>query len=221
MEPSNAARRDFLLKMGGVAGATWLDAQWPAVVAAAQHAHQAVAAKQAVAFEIFTPEQAAEVEAIASRLIPTDDMPGAKEAGVVYFIDRALKTFASDSRSVYDLGLSGLNKLTSESFPGVERFSAATPEQQDKLLTELSEASSQPTAQPRRRQRLIGTNFFQTILFHTVSGFLADPEEGGNRGFAGWKVIGREPDHTFSPPFGFYDKNYPGWQPSSAETEKK
>ena len=35
---------------------------------------------------------AAEIEAIAARIIPSDATPGAREAGVVYFIDRALST---------------------------------------------------------------------------------------------------------------------------------
>ena len=47
------------------------------------------------------------------------------------------------------------------------------------------------------------------------------PEGGGNRDFAGWKAIGRDPEHNFTSPFGYYDKDYPGWQPASAETEKK
>jgi hypothetical protein len=34
-------------------------------------------------------------------------------------------------------------------------------------------------------------------------------------------VVGRDPDHTFSPPYGYYDKNYPGWQAAKAEAEKK
>ena len=55
-------------------------------------------------FEVFTPEQAKEVEAIAARIIPTDELPGATEAGVVYFIDRALKTFASDNLPLYHNG---------------------------------------------------------------------------------------------------------------------
>src|ERR1700690_2471054 len=46
MESLNVARRDFLLKMGGVASVAWMNAQWPAIVAAAEHAHQAAAAKQ-------------------------------------------------------------------------------------------------------------------------------------------------------------------------------
>lgn len=222
MEPENGARRDFLLKMGGIAGTAWMSAQWPAMLAAAQHAHEAVTSRHAATFEVFTAEQAMEVEALASRIIPTDDLPGAREAGVVYFIDRALKTFASDTRPIYEKGLADLNKLTSRLFPGVERFSSATAEQQDKLVSRLSDESMQDSGPARRLQGNTGPDFFQTLWSHTVAGFLIDPEGGaGNRDYAGWKVIGREPDHSFSPPFGFYDKGYIGWQPNSAETEKQ
>jgi hypothetical protein len=48
-----------------------------------------------------------------------------------------------------------------------------------------------------------------------------DSDKGGNRDGVGWKVIGREREHTFQPPFGYYDKDYPGWQPLSKEAEKK
>jgi gluconate 2-dehydrogenase gamma chain len=221
MESIHSQRRNFLQTMGGAAGAAWLNAQWPAMAAAAQHAHQAANASQPVAFEVLTLDQAKDVIAIAARIIPTDDEPGATDAGVVYFIDRALKTFASDERATYEAGLKNLNQLTSQTFPGATRFSAASKEQQDKLLSELSK--DQP--KPSRGRRSVGdnaTSFFQVIWFHTLAGFLVDPEGGGNRDYVGWKVIGRDPAHVFSPPFGYYDKDYPGWQAAmAAETEKK
>ena len=83
MKAKDTARREFLLQIGGAAGAAWISAQWPAIVAAAQHAHEAMQSKSADQFEVLTPEQAKEVEALTSRIIPTDDMPGAREAGVV------------------------------------------------------------------------------------------------------------------------------------------
>lgn len=200
----NSDRRDFLLHLGGIAGTAWISAQWPVMVAAAQHAHQAAASRQP--FEVLSPDQAKEVEAIAARIIPTDELPGATEAGVVYFIDRALRTFASDNLPRYQTGLAEVHHLATQMFPGVTSFSGATPEQQDKILTELAPA---------------GSGFLQTIWYDTVCGFLIDPESGGNRDFAGWKVIGRDPAHSFSPPFGYYDKDYPGWQPLSTEAGKK
>jgi len=199
----------------------WVSTQWPAIVSAAQHAHEAANSKTTSAFEVLTPEQARQVEAIASQIIPTDELPGAREAGVVYFIDRALKTFASDTLPIYQKGLAELNQTTGEKFPGVKSFADATAEQQENLLTELTEEHKGQVAPPRRRRQQASDDFFQTIWQHTLFGFLVIPEGGGNRDYAGWKVIERDPAHSFSPPFGYYDKNYPGWQAASPETETK
>jgi len=221
MKNLNPARRDFLLQIGGAAGAAWISAQWPEMLAAAQHAHAAASANPAPAFEVLTPEQAIEIEAISSLIIPTDELPGAREAGVVYFIDRALKTFDRDAKPVYEQGLADLNRMAGEMFPGVERFSAATPDQQEKLFAKLEKESPSGSRVSRRLPNSSAMSFADTIWFHTIAGFLVDPEGGGNREYAGWRVIGRDPAHSFSPPFGFYDKDYPGWQPVAPETESK
>jgi gluconate 2-dehydrogenase gamma chain len=222
MKSIQTPRRDFLFQMSGTAAAAWVSTQWPAIAAAAQHAHEAAKSNAPYKFEVLRPDQAKDVEAITSQIIPTDELPGAREAGVVYFIDRALKTFAADAVPTYQKGLADLTQLTSETYPGVKSFAGASPEQQGKLMKELVEKAISPTDRPRGlRAQLVSTDFLQAIWQHTVFGFLADPETGGNRDYDGWKVIGREPGHSFSPPFGFYDKDYPGWQPVSPETEKK
>jgi gluconate 2-dehydrogenase gamma chain len=221
MKRDQTARREFFLQAGGAAGMAWISAKWPAVLAAAQHAHEAAKSKSLGKFEILTPEQARQVEAIASQIIPTDEMPGAREAGVVYFIDRALKTFASDTLPVYREGLAELNQAAGKKYPGVKSFADASEEQQRTLLAELVEEHKSTTGSRRRLAALGSHDFFQTVWQHTVLGFLADPEAGGNGDYAGWKVIGRDPAHSFSPPFGFYDKDYPGWQAASPETDKK
>ena len=115
------ARRDFLQLLGGTASAAWLTANWPALVSAAEHAHQAAKSGH-TALEVFTADQAREVEALCACIIPSDATAGAREAGVVYFIDRALKTFFSDALPVYQKGLEAAQKTTAELFPGVPRF---------------------------------------------------------------------------------------------------
>jgi gluconate 2-dehydrogenase gamma chain len=219
MKLQNNGRREFLFQVSGAAGAAWLSAQWPAIMAAAQHAHKAAASSPGK-FEVLTPEQARQVEAVAAQIIPSDDTPGAREAGVVYFIDRALKTFASDTKLTYEKGLAGLNQLTSTKYPGVKSFADAAPEQQEALLVEFTGKGS--AADERMRIGPSASNdFFETIRMHTIFGFLADPSAGGNRDYAGWKAIGRDPAFTFSPPFGYYDKDYPGWEAIKTEMEKK
>ena len=220
MNSLHAARREFLQLLSGSFGAAWVTANWPSILSAAQHAHQATKLANPT-LEVLTAEQAREIDALAACIIPTDDTPGAREAGVIYFIDRALKGFAADSLPTYQKGLAAVQSVTAELFPGVARFSAATSEQQIKIFAELAAESNSQKGIPRRVLPSGTSDFIQTLRFHTVFGYLVDPEGGGNRAFAGWKTIGRDPAHNFTSPFGFYDKDYPGWQPAPVETEKK
>lgn len=161
------------------------------------------------------------MDAIASRIIPTTDTPGAHEAGVVYFIDRALVTFAKSTQKICADGLNDLQTLVAETFPGTKTFSSATPERQDQILQSLDEQSAAGSARSRRF-RPAGASFFGMVRALTIMGFLIDPESDrrGNRDAVGWKLIGRDPSHVFQPPFGYYDKDYPGWQPNPSGSDK-
>jgi gluconate 2-dehydrogenase gamma chain len=217
--PDGVNRRNFLVQTAAGLSTAWLTSQWPAMVSAASHAHSAVANPVAAKFEFFKPQEALEVEAIASRIIPSDETPGAKEAGVVYFIDRALVTFASDSQAAYREGLEDIQAIVAEKFPGTKKFSAMTPDQQDAVLEAFGSSKPHITSSRRNRPNSPGQPFFETIRYHTIAGFLIDPDSDrrGNKDGVGWKVIGRENSHVFQAPFGDLDKNYPGWQPVASE----
>jgi len=218
---NHLSRRGFLSHSLSGISAAWVAAHWPAMLSASAHARAAAQSPSAAKFEFFSPEQAAEIDAISSRIIPTTDTPGAHEAGVVFFIDRALVTFAKDDQKLYKEGLPALQLRVRELFPAVQKFSAATPEQQDQVLESLDEQSS---AGGRNPYRALGgaQSFFETLRGHTISGFLIDPDadKRGNRDGAGWKVIGRDREHMFMPPFGYYDKDYPGWQQDPQAPDK-
>lgn len=217
---SQLSRRGFLSQ--GLTGisAAWSAAHWPALLSASAHARQAAKAPLPPKFEFFTAEEAAEIDAVAARIIPTTDTPGAREAGVIYFIDRALITFASSDQKTIRKGLPELQARVSELFPGTEKFSDATPAQQDQILQSFDAEQQATTGRGRRRQA--ARSFFETVRIHTVNGFLIDPESDkrGNRDGVGWKVIGRDPAHMFQPPFGYYDRDYPGWQPNPVDADK-
>ena len=212
------SRRSFVSQAGKGISALWLSAHWPAIVSAAAHARQAAQSPAAGKFQFFSAEEAKEVDAISARIIPSDSTPGAREAGVIYFIDRALVTFAVDDQKTYRAGLPALQAKTEEMFSGVEKFSGATAEQQDEILRSLDN-QNKSTGRRSIRGRQAGS-FFETVRVHTVMGFLIDPDAGGNLNAVGWKLIGRDPDHMFQPPFGYYDKDYAGWQPYSPDSEK-
>jgi gluconate 2-dehydrogenase gamma chain len=213
------SRRDFLLRSCSSLTAVWLSAHWPALLSAASHARNAAQSPASTKLEFFTPDQAKELDAITSRIIPTDQTPGAHEAGVVYFIDSALMTFAVDDQKTYREGFPEMQARTHELFPALDKFSAATPEQQDEILHSFDEHA----AGGRRpyRPRAAAQSFFDTVRLHTIVAFLLDPDAGGDPNGVGWKVIGREREHMFQPPFGYYDKDYPGWQPPSPSDKAK
>lgn len=215
----SVSRRRFLSR--GITGlsAVWASAHWPALLAAATHARHAARSAVPPKFEFFTPDEAKEIDAISARILPSDHTPGAREAGVVYFIDRGLTTFSVDDQKTYREGLPELQARVAEMFPGTSKFSALSPEQQDEVLHSFDE---QPQQRRRRFRAGAGAgNFFETLRQHTIAGFLIDPDYGGNHDGAGWKVIGREREHMFQPPFGYYDKDYPGWEAAAKEAEKK
>ena len=84
MDNEDASRRLFLIKsLAGVSSA-WLALRLPEIVAAQEHAHRATQAAAPLKFEFLSAEQAAEIEAVAAQIIPTDDSPGAREAKVIY-----------------------------------------------------------------------------------------------------------------------------------------
>jgi gluconate 2-dehydrogenase gamma chain len=191
MNTEDISRRLFLIRsLTGVSSA-WLASRLPEIVAAQEHAHHAAQSDAPTKFEFLTPEQAAEVEAMAAQIIPIDDTPGAREARVIYFIDRALTTFDKDKQQQYVKGLKELQAKQKKMFKNSAKFSDLTAEQQIKVLKAFEKR-----------------DFFETVRVHTVMGFFADPSYGGNFNNAGWKLIGFEDQFYFKPPFGFYDREY-------------
>jgi Gluconate 2-dehydrogenase subunit 3 len=213
-------RRRFVAQGAAGFSVAWASLHWPLIVRAAEHAHRAAKSAVPPAFEFFTPEEAKEIDAITARIIPTDDTPGAREAGVVYFIDKALVTFAKDNQKLYREGLPEIQARVSEMYPSSKSFSAATAEQQDAALETFDK--NLPSGRRVLRATANAPDLFETIRQHTIAGFLVDPDSGrrGNRDGIGWKVIGRDLEHSFQPPFGFYDKDYPGWQPVPGADKK-
>ncbi|MDE3195185.1 MAG: gluconate 2-dehydrogenase subunit 3 family protein [Acidobacteriota bacterium] len=162
-------------------GTAWVAANLPAILEAQKSA-------QSGGLTFFNPAQMKEVEAIVAQLIPADETPGAKEAHCHDFIDRALSGFAKANRSAYTKGLDDLQSRVQQMFPGSSLFSGLTSAQQIQVLTAIEK-----------------TPFFNLIRNHTVIGFFARPEHGGNYEKLGWKLIAYDDSMNFKPPFGYYD----------------
>ena len=189
MSKDEITRRLFLIRSSTGLSAAWLASRMPDIVKAQQHAHRVVAQAEPAGFEFFTPAQASEVEAVASRIIPTDDTPGAREAGVIHFIDRALITFDKDKKKVYEKGLALLRQRAAKM--KARTFAELPAAQQIKLLKSIEK-----------------TEFFELVRTHTIMGVFASPEHGGNHDLVGWRLIGFEDQFVYEPPFGYYDRGH-------------
>jgi gluconate 2-dehydrogenase gamma chain len=182
------SRRAFLARSASGIGAAWLAANYPAIAAAQEFVRGATAAGQATALAFFTPDEAMQVEALAAAIIPTDETPGAREAHVVAFIDRALVTFERDRQADYRTGLAELAAATAKLVPNARTFAALSADDQIRVLTSIEQ-----------------TPFFELVRVHTITGFFASPVHGGNHGKVGWELVGWNDALEHEPPFGYYD----------------
>ena len=144
-------------------------------------------------FAFFDAATAAEVEAIAETILPGDlppgATPGAREAGVIWFIDGALAGYDKDLRAAYTTGLRATQARRLALFPGSPTIVALSGEQRTTLLRDIET-----------------TDFFRMVRRHTILGFFGHPRHGGNRNGASAKLLGVEDVMMYTPPFGYYDR---------------
>lgn len=183
-------RRIFLRGSGTFVGSTLMRAGVPALAAVSQAACSA--RDEGATFETITTAEAREIIAVAARILPTTDTPGATEAGAVYFFDKALGSFFADSLEYGRMQLATFQSGVAKAYPGAERFSDLDEVDQDAYL----KANEQ-------------TPFFQGARILTIFGVFCLSKYSGNRDDMGWKLVGMDgPPHAWSYPFGYYDAEY-------------
>jgi gluconate 2-dehydrogenase gamma chain len=129
-------------------------------------------------------DEAATLEAMCERIIPTDQDPGAAWAGVVTYIDRQLTGAYRKLRNTYRLGIAGTN-ATALAMCGKPFATLAAP-QQDSVLRAMEGGEAKGDAW----KQVSAKAFFDLVLSHTMQGFYGDPRHGGNRERVSWKMLG-------------------------------
>ena len=179
------SRRD-LLKIAGVAGAAGV-AGGEAAPAQAQRSTGGGPERPAVrALEALTAEEAALLDAIVARLIPTDaNGPGATEAQAVRYIDRALAGALKESREAYRVNLAALDRYARSSRGAA--FTALSPGDQDSVLIDVETGTATGSVAGWQGS---SAAFFAMMRGHTWQGTFGDPFYGGNANFVGWDLLG-------------------------------
>jgi gluconate 2-dehydrogenase gamma chain len=203
MAGNRYSRRRFLVDSGGAFGAAWVAANYPALAIAVEDAGNVVAGNADVSLVFLSAEQAGLVDAISARLMPGDtNDPGAREAHVTIFLDRVLAGVFSRNADGFISGLSRFDADFADHY-GSSFVEAGETEQDAFLITQSK------------------TGFFGQINLFTHMGMFALPSYGGNFDKTGWQLLGFEDRHVFQPPFGYYDRDYPGFEVVAARYKGK
>jgi gluconate 2-dehydrogenase gamma chain len=125
-------------------------------------------------FRSLSLEEAGALQALCGWIIPEDTAPGARQAGVVRYIDRQLAGKFREHREIYRAGLAAAIRLAGGD------YSAAPPERQLAILRQMEKA-------PDTRR------FVDLLVTHSMQGFYGNPRHGGNRDFASWRMLGIPP----------------------------
>jgi len=186
----DSSRRAFLSQTGAAGGLGWLAYTFPALLSISEMACQAHEDEEA--FVTFTPEEAADFEALTSQIIPSGDTPGAREAGVVYFADLSLAQVDPIKPMLQPVrdGLADLKNRAQEK-AGTASFAELSDADQKELIGSIE-----------------NTPLFGLARLLTVFGLFTHPKYGGNKDKVGWNLVGIDDRHAWNPPFGHYDVDY-------------
>ena len=198
MSKPDEARRAFLVSVaaGAVAGAGLGRAalaqteQHSATTSPAAAAPPAVASPPAHARgdvvghgAFLNDNDAMTVAALTERLMPgAPGKPGARDAGVLNYIDLALAGAYADLQDFYRRGLAQLDAHCRTTYGAP--FVALDAGRQDQVIVALEDGRAAGFSWPS------APALFNTIRTHTMEGMFADPIYGGNKDFAGWRLVG-------------------------------
>ena len=170
---ASVSRREF------VAGVAALSAVW--LVAGAACTRESSWGGDSTKLVHFSPAQAAQVDAITARILPSDDGPGAREAKVIRFLERQLDGPLLRRRPAMQQGALLIDKWAQKRFG--RGFAGLEAAQQDEILGQLARAEIPVKSFPQAA-------LFRALHSLTLEGYLADPSHGGNDGEAGWRAVG-------------------------------
>ncbi len=185
MTPSSS-RRDFLFTSSALLGGAWLSTHLPEIEALGAAARLAFESQQG--FRNLTPAEARTLSAFAEQIVPSDELPGAREAGAIYFIDAALGGFARPVKPMLQ--------------DAVKALDAAARQRNRKAATFADLSVAQQIRVMKGFEKRDGFGLLRTLA---ILGVFADPKYGGNKNQAGFRILDVQHRPTYAPPFGYYD----------------
>ena len=135
-------------------------------------------------FKFFSPYQATVIEEVTSLIIPSDNSPGAREAGIVFAIDNSISE-NKRLQTIYQKGIEWLDFKAKE-LTGRDSYLDLNQDERIEILKIAdqyrSSLSRRAIAPAVDRENLIGNQFFKDVVRRTIDIFYTSD--------LGWKVVG-------------------------------
>ena len=162
----------------------------------------ALAPRNRCAYTLFNAADAADVEALTSQIVPSDATPGRpRSRRHLFHRPRVWVRFSPIGARAFSMA-SRNSRRRAEPDVRMRNVLPSCP------LRARSNSCAPST--PRRSSNRRGCS--RCVECSRVRSTAATATG------AGWKLIGFEDQHVFEPPFGYYDRDYPGFTP---QTEKR
>ena len=124
------------------------------------------------------------LRAVVDCLVPSDDFPGAYDAGVCDYLERLLQTDLADQAEFFRLGFEAIE---AEALACYEKpFAKLSSSDQISTLAAI-ESGAVKTSWPISPSR-----FFEMLVCTTAEGYYCEPQQGGNRNATSWAMTGFE-----------------------------
>lgn len=134
-------------------------------------------------FKFFSPHQATVIEEVTSLIIPSDESPGAREAGVVYEIDKSISR-NQQLENGYAKGIEALDYMAKQ-LAGKDSFLDLSQDEKKEILNMAYASKALPERGGISQQygsMLPGILLLNHLIRQTIQIFYTSE--------AGWKVVG-------------------------------
>jgi gluconate 2-dehydrogenase gamma chain len=128
---------------------------------------------------IFAEEESLILAAIAERIFPKTDTPGAVEIGALNYIEIALAGDYAALAPLYHLGLRAMQRYARSKFN--KKFLDLGDSEKDAVLKDFEAGAVENFK--------AAAEFFETLRYHVLEGVFCEPQYGGNKDMAGWRLV--------------------------------
>lgn len=130
-----------------------------------------------------TLEEGELLDAVVEQIIPTDEWPGARDAGVTNFIDLKLTKEYKRFQDDYREGLKALQNHSLATYH--KKFEQLDWDNQTHILEQMEQGNLGGENWANGFDR----HFFNLVRNHTLQGFYGSPRHGGNKRYISFKML--------------------------------